>query len=136
MAMPRLSAEQIGHEKLAPQPLAEGLSSSVLGLGALPPREVQNCPPKPLSSSPITCPCPKPQANTLNRTLKYSIQAMSERSERASFMAATLPSNRKKAEARLGSNRLARKPLPTIFYHERHPCRSSAAPLSIAGTPE
>lgn len=98
-AMLKVTAEQIGHEKLPAQPLAERSAGSAFEAGAGLPRDEQNCPPTPLSAKPIVCPCAKPQANTLNRTQKYSIQAMSERSERVSFMAATLPSNIKSVEA-------------------------------------
>ncbi|MNT91547.1 hypothetical protein D3C72_2326680 [compost metagenome] len=44
----------------------------------------------PLSCRPIICPWPIPQANRLNRTQKYKVQAISGRSEGVRFMAATL----------------------------------------------
>lgn len=101
-AMLKVTAEQIGQEKLPLQVPADWSLKSAFWTGASPPNEEQNCPPTPLSSKPIICPCPKPQANTLNRTQKYRVQAMSERSERASFMAATLTPNNRKDEAQPG----------------------------------
>ena len=106
-AMLRVTAEQMGQEKLPAQPLADRSVKSVFDAGAGLPRDEQNCPPTPLSSKPIICPWAKPQANTLNRTQKYNVQAMSERSERISFMAATLTPNSRSIEARPTSRKTA-----------------------------
>ena len=90
-AMLKVTDEQIGQAKLPAQPLADRSAGSAFEAGAGLPTDEQNCPPTPLSAKPIVCPCAKPQANTLNRTQKYRVQAMSERSGRENFMAATLP---------------------------------------------
>jgi len=71
-------------KKLPAQPLADRSAGSAFEAGAGLLWDEQNCPPTPLSAKPIVCPCAKPQANTLNRTQKYNVQAMSERSERVS----------------------------------------------------
>lgn len=108
--MLKVTAEQIGQAKLPAQPLADRSAGSAFEAGAGLPTDEQNCPPTPLSAKPIVCPCAKPQANTLNRTQKYNVQAMSERSERVSFMAATLPPNSRSIEAQPTSHKTVTLP--------------------------
>jgi hypothetical protein len=102
-AMLKVTDEQIGQAKLPAQPLVDRSAGSAFEAGAGLLWDEQNCPPTPLSARPIVCPCAKPQASTLNRTQKYNVQAMSERSERVSFMAATLPPNNWSIEAQPGT---------------------------------
>ena len=52
----KVTAEQIGQEKLPDQPLTDRSVRSVFDAGAGLPRDEQNCPPTPLSSRPIICP--------------------------------------------------------------------------------
>ncbi|GAB0078835.1 hypothetical protein TOC8171_42390 [Pseudomonas syringae] len=91
--MLNVTAEQIGQTRLPAQPLGDWSEKSGLSVGILLPNVEQNSPPMPLRVSPLICPCPKPQAKTLNKTQKYSVQATSERFSREDFMAAMLIPN-------------------------------------------
>lgn len=118
--MLNVTAEQIGQERLPAQLEGDWSEKSGLSVEILLPNAEQNSPPIPLRVSPLICPCPKPQANTLNRTQKYSVQATSERFSRDDFMAATFTPNYRELEGREMLNSPNTKNAHKIgsqFYH-------------------